>query len=412
MDFIDSMVAKRFGDLSFFSTSSRLYKFEKIKKMTNDTKLKNPEIQLIDMGVGEPDKIADESIVDILNIEARKAENRFYADNGILEFQESACRYMKNVYNIESLTTENIMHGIGSKSILAMLPIGFINPGEICLMTTPGYPILGTYSKFMGGDVYNLPLCEESNFFPDLESIPKYILKKAKLLYINYPNNPTGQIATKEFYEYVVNFAHKYHIFIISDMAYGTLLYDGCKPLSIFSVEGSMDVCVEIHSLSKSFNMTGWRLAFLVGSKKAIKLYSTIKGHTDSGQFRAIQKAGAYALDNYNLTDINCERYSRRLDLLNNVLSEIGFKSSKPKAGFYIYVPIPIGIKNGPRFKNAEDATLYILSKSLISTVPWDDCGAYLRFSVTYDADTLDDEILLMDELKKRLSELDLEFDN
>lgn len=410
MDIIDSMVAKRFGDLSFFSTTSRLYKFEKIKSMINETKKNNPDIELIDMGVGEPDKIADEGIIDVLNIEARKYENRFYADNGILEFQEAACRYMNNVYGINNLTSENIMHGIGSKSILAMLPIGFINPGDVCLMTVPGYPILGTYTKFMGGEIYKLPLCEEYDFYPDLDNIPIYILKKAKLLYINYPNNPTGQVATKDFYEKVVAFAKKYHIFVISDMAYGTLLYDGEKPLSIFSVDGSMDICVELHSLSKSFNMTGWRMAFLVGSKKAIKLYATIKGHTDSGQFRAIQKAGAYALDNYHISNINCERYNRRLDMLANVLREVGFNAYKPKAGFYLYVPIPKGVKGGVRFEDAEQANLYILSKVLISTVPWDDCGSYLRFSATYDADTIEDEYALMEEIKNRLVSLDLEF--
>ncbi|RDY23512.1 LL-diaminopimelate aminotransferase [Romboutsia maritimum] len=410
MDSIDSIVANRFGNLSFFSTSSRLYKFEKIKNITTRVKLKHPNINLIDMGVGEPDKMADESIINILNLEARKPENRFYADNGILEFQEAACKYMKNIYNIDWLTTENIIHGIGSKSILSMIPLGFINPGDICLMTVPGYPILGTYTKFLGGEVYNLPLCEENGFFPDLENIPKDILKKSKLLYINYPNNPTGQVATKEFYEYVVNFGKKNNIFIISDLAYGTLTYDGYKPLSIFNIDGSIDICMEIHSLSKSFNMTGWRLAFVVGSKKAIKLYSTIKGHTDSGQFRAIQKAGAYALDNYYLTDINRERYSRRFNLLVEVLEEVGFKAKKPKAGFYCYVPIPKGVKKGIRFNSAEEASLYILSNSLISTVPWDDCGAFLRFSVTYDADNIEDELIVMNELKLRLISLNLEF--
>ena len=299
MDFIDNMISKRLGDLSFFNTTTRLYKFEKLKKMTKEAQLKNPQTKLINMGVGEPDRIANSKVIDILCKESYKNENRFYADNGILEFQEAACRFMKNVYGINNLTCENIMHGIGSKSILAMLPIGFINPGDICLMTVPGYPIMGTYSKFLGGEVYNLPLCKENNFFPDLENVPKYILKRAKLLYINYPNNPTGQIATKEYYEYLVDFCKKHEIFIISDMAYGTLTYDNYKPLSILSIPGAMDVALEIHSLSKSFNMTGFRMAFVVGSTKVIKLYSTIKGHTDSGQFIPIQKAAAFALDNY-----------------------------------------------------------------------------------------------------------------
>lgn len=410
MDFIDSMISERLGDLSFFNTSTRLYKFEKIKKMTNDAIINNPDMKLINLGVGEPDKIADSSIVDVLCREARKNENRFYADNGILEFQEAACRFMKNVYHIDNLTCENVMHGIGSKSILAMIPIGFINPGDVCLMTVPGYPIMGTYSKFLGGEVYSLPICKENNFFPNLESIPSDILKRAKLLYINYPNNPTGQIATKEYYEYLVDFCRKNKIFIISDMAYGSLTYDNYKPLSILSIDGAMDLCLEIHSLSKSFNMTGFRMAFVVGSHKTIKLYSTIKGHTDSGQFIPIQKAASFALDNYEkYIEENIIRYSRRFDLLVDVLRKVGFDVEKPKGGFYLYVPIPKGAGD-IIFYNAEDAFSYILNNAMISTVPWDDCGSYLRFSVTYEASSELDEVNLMAEIYNRLASLDLRF--
>ena len=410
MEFFDNLISSRLGGNSFFLGSKKLYKFEKIKKLTKEITLSNPDIPLIDMGVGEPDQMADLSIIEILNNESRKKENRFYADNGIEEFQISACNYLKNVYNLNNLTKDNIMHGIGSKSILAMLPFCFINPGDICLMPKPAYPTLGTYTNFLGGDIYYLPLCEEDNFYPDLKNIPKDILKRSKLLYINYPNNPTGQVATVEFYEYVVKFAKENNILIISDAAYGHLTYDGYKPLSILSIEGAMDVCVEIHSLSKSFNMTSWRLAFIVGCEKAIKVYATVKSHADSGQFRAIQLAGSYALDNYTLVDENRIRYSRRLNLMVDTLNEIGFKAKKPKGGFYVYVSIPKGIKNGIRFENAEDTSLYILSKVLISTVPWDDCGSFLRFSVTYDANTLDAEIYIMEEIKNRLMKLNLEF--
>lgn len=410
MDFIDNKVSDRLGGPSFFESSDKLYKFEKIKKITTEVKSKFPDINLIDMGVGEPDKMADNSIVDILCIEAGKSENRFYSDNGIIEFQEAACRYLDNVYNLKGITPENIVHGIGSKPVLAMIPLCFMNPGDICLMPAPAYQVLGTYSKFLGGEIYKLPLCPENNFYPDLDDIPENINKRAKLLYLNYPNNPTGQIATKEFYEYAVEFAKKNDIIIVSDLAYGSLTYGDCKPISILSIEGALDVCIEIHSLSKSFNMTGWRLAFVVGSKKAMQIYCAIKGHTDSGQFRAIQKAGAYALDNYDLIDLNKERYSRRFDLLVNVLKQVGFDAKKPDAGFYSYVNIPKGVKDGVKFTNAEEASLYILSHALVSTIPWDDCGSFLRFSVTYDADSLLDEINVMNELKSRLLSLNLEF--
>ncbi|MGL5328447.1 MAG: LL-diaminopimelate aminotransferase [Peptostreptococcaceae bacterium] len=410
MKFWDNLVSDRLGGSSFFHESKELYKFEKIKKLTKQVTAKYPNIKLIDLGVGEPDQMANESVIDVLNLEARKKENRFYADNGIEEFQQAAFRYLKNVYHINNITKDNIMHGIGSKSILSMIPLMVINPGDICLMTKPAYPTLGTYTKFLGGDIYNLPLCEEDDFYPDLDNIPEDILKRAKLLYLNYPNNPTGQVATVDFYKSVVEFAKKNNILVICDNAYGHLTYDGYEPLSILSIEGAIDVCIEIHSLSKSFNMTGWRLAFIVGNPNAIKLYSTIKSHADSGQFRAIQFAGAYALDNYTLADLNCERYSRRLDLMVDTLKDIGFSAKKPKGGFYIYVSIPKGIKNGIEFRSAEEVSLYILENSLISTVPWDDCGPYLRFSVTYDANTLDEEIYIMNEIKSRLTKLNFYF--
>ena len=410
MGFLDNLIANSLGGSSFFNAPKKLYKFEKIKQLTHETIKKNPNIKLIDMGVGEPDKMADELICDVLNNECRKPENRYYADNGIEEFQEAACRYLNSVYGIDNLTTSNVMHGIGSKSILAMIPICFINPGDICIMPSPTYPTLGTYTKLLGGEIYNLPLCKENNFYMDLNSIPNDVLKKAKMIYVNYPNNPTGQVATYEFYKDIVDFAKKNNILVVSDLAYGHLTYDEYKPLSILSVDGALDVCVEIHSMSKSFNMTGWRLAFVVGSEKFIKLFSSVKSHTDSGQFRAIQKAGVFALDNYHLVDINRERYSRRLNLLTETLKEIGFEAKKPKAGFYIYVPIPKGVKDGIKFKTAEDATLYLLSNALISTVPWDDCGSFLRFSATYNADTIEEEINIMNDLKNRLLSLNLEF--
>ena len=410
MDFWDNLIADSLGGSSFFTSPKKLYKFEKIKQLTNEVTKKNPNIKLIDMGVGEPDKSADNLICDVLNEECRKSENRYYSDNGIKEFQEAACRYLNNVYGIDNISISNVMHGIGSKSILAMIPVCFINPGDICIMPSPNYPTLGTYTKILGGEIYNIELSKENNFYLDLKNIPDDILKRAKMIYINYPNNPTGQVATYEFYKEVVDFAKKNNILVVSDLAYGHLTYDDYKPLSILSIEGALDVCIEIHSMSKSFNMTGWRLAFVVGSEKFINLFSVVKSNTDSGQFRAIQKAGVFALDNYHLVDINRERYSRRLDLLTKTLKEIGFDAVKPKAGFYIYVPIPKGVKDGIRFESAEDATLYLLGKALISTVPWDDCGSYLRFSVTYEADTIEDEVNIMNELKNRLLSLNLEF--
>lgn len=409
MSYLNYLIADRLGGLNF-GKGTDIYKFEKIKRAKAEARIKNPKINLIDLGVGEPDSGACKEIVKILYEEASKKENRFYADNGILEFQEATCNYMKNVYNVEGLDPKkNIVHGIGSKPILAMLPICIINPGDYVLMTTPGYPILGTYTEYLGGKVYKLELKKENNYLPDLSKVPKDILEKTKILYINYPNNPTGQVATKEFFEEVVTFAKKNKILVVHDAAYAAITFDGYKPLSFLSVDGAMDVAVEIHSLSKAFNMTGWRLAFIAGNEKIVKAYATVKDNTDSGQFRAIQKAGVYALNHTNITREICKKYSRRFDLLTEALRDVGFEVEKPKGTFYLYVKCPIGAGK-VRFKNAEEVSEYFIKNALISTVPWDDVGSYLRFSVTFEANA-EEEVKIINELKDRLKALNLIFD-
>ena len=287
---MDILVAERLGGTQF-GKSTEIYKFEKIKRAKAEAKKKYPHIPLIDMGVGEPDCPADSQIVQVLAQEAGKPENRWYADNGIPEFLEAAAQYLKQMYQVEGLNpAEHLLHGIGSKPILALLPLCLINPGDITLTTIPGYPVIGTYTKYLGGEVYPLPLREENDFLPDLTAIPQEILKRAKLMYVNYPNNPTGQVATKAFFQDLIEFALQHNVIIIQDAAYSALTYDGYQPLSFLSVEGAKEVGLEIHSLSKAFNMTGWRLAFLAGNAKIVKAYSVVKDNTDSGQFRAIQK--------------------------------------------------------------------------------------------------------------------------
>jgi LL-diaminopimelate aminotransferase len=341
--------------------------------------------------------------------EAGKAENRWYADNGIPEFQETAVRYLERVYRVRNIDPETqILHGIGSKPILALLPICLINPGDIALTTTPGYPVAGTYTKYLGGVVYNLPLQARNGFFPDFHSIPPEVLRHAKLLYINYPNNPTGQVATKAFFEEVVEFALQHNIAVIQDAAYAALTYDGYEPLSFLSVDGAQEVGVEIHSLSKAFNMTGWRMAFVAGNQKLIKAYGTVKDNTDSGQFRAIQKAGVYALNHPEITEPIREKYSRRLDLLVKVLQESGFDARKPKGTFYCYVKCPRGTASGIQFDTAADFSEYLLKEALISTVPWDDAGPYIRFSVTFEAQTPAEEERIMAEIQRRIAQLQL----
>ena len=410
MNFFDDKIADRLGGQNF-GNSTAIYKFELIKRAKAAAKKEHPDIPLIDMGVGEPDWPADPIVVQTLAQEAGRPENRWYADNGIQEFQEAAANYLHRVYGITGLNpTEHIVHGIGSKPMLAILPICFINSGDILLTTIPGYPVSATYTKYLGGEVYTLPLLESNSFLPDLDSIPHSILKKSKALYLNYPNNPTGATATTEFFKRVVDFAYRNGIAVIHDAPYSALTYDGYTPLSFLSVDGAMDVGVEVHSLSKAFNMTGWRIGFVCGNPKAIRAYATVKDNTDSGQFRAIQKAGITALSNLHITERTVEKYSRRFDLLVQALVESGFDAKKPKGSFYCYVKAPKGTELGDSFASAAEFSDYLIRKALVSTVPWDDAGAYIRFSVTFEADSLEKEIEVLEELKKRLKKIRLIF--
>lgn len=409
-NFFDDKISERLGGASF-GKSTAIYKFEIIKRAKAAAKKAHPGLDLIDMGVGEPDWPADELVVNVLSEEAGKPENRWYADNGIPEFQEAAAGYLEKVYGLSGLIpAEHIIHGIGSKPVLALLPICFINPGDILLTTVPGYPVTATYTKYLGGEVFNLPLLESNSFLPDLNLVPQPVLKKAKLLYLNYPNNPTGAVATPEFFKQVVDFAKRNNIIVIHDSAYGALTYDGYKPLSFLSVEGAMDVGLEVHSLSKAFNMTGWRIGFVCGNSKAVKAYASVKDNTDSGQFRAIQKAAIQGLNHTEITDRTVIKYSRRFNLLVDALKELGFDARKPKGAFYCYVKAPTGTENGKFFNSASEFSEFLIHESLISTVPWDDAGKFIRFSVTFEADTKQKEVEVINEMKERIKGLKLKF--
>lgn len=410
MSYIQKLFADRIGGNNF-GKDTTLYKFEKIKRAKKLAKEKYPDLEIIDMGVGEPDSMAEDFIIEELNKQAKNWENRGYADNGIDVFQKAAATYLKNVFNVNNIDPYNeINHSIGAKPALAMIAQAFINPGDITLTTIPGYPIISTMTKWLGGEVFNLPLKEENNFLPDLDNIPKNILKQAKLLYINYPNNPTGAVANEEFYKKVIKFARENNIVVVQDAAYAGLTFDQEKPLSFLSIEGAKDVGIEIHSLSKSFNMTGWRLGFVAGNSLIVKAFASVKDNNDSGQFKAIQYAGACALNHYEITEKTSNKYSRRHDILVETLKKLGFNVKKPKATFYLYVKIPKRIKNGEIFNTAEDFSQYLIKEKLISTVPWDDEGNFIRLSVTFVAKDEDDEKRVIEEIYSRLKDVEFEF--
>ncbi|MCK5835499.1 MAG: LL-diaminopimelate aminotransferase [Lentisphaeria bacterium] len=401
--YIQGLFASRIGGEQF-GKDTAIYKFEKIKRAKKAAMEANPDIALIDMGVGEPDDKAFPEVVAALAEEANKLENRFYSDNGIGEFNEAVTRYMKSLYKVEVDPATEVCHSIGSKSALAILPSCFINPGDITIMTIPGYPVLGTWTKFFGGEVVNLPLTKENSFFPDLDSLTADQKKRAKLLYLNYPNNPTGAVATEEQFAKAIKFAKENDIIIVSDAAYASLNFKGA-PLSILAVDGGKDVAIELHSMSKGFNMTGWRLGWACGNPLAMKAFMNNKDNCDSGQFMAIQKASVKALDNQaEITPKISAKYERRLNFLAEALQELGFDAKTPEGSFYLYVEIPKGTESGQTFESGEAFSQWMIKEKMISTVPWDDAGAYVRFSATFSAPTIAEETAVLTEVKNRLA--------
>jgi LL-diaminopimelate aminotransferase len=395
-----------------FGKETEIYKFEKIKRAKRAARDKHPEIELLDLGVGEPDEMAPAEIVDRLAEEARKPENRGYSDNGGPRLKEAAARYLKRVCGVLADPETEICHSIGSKAALSILPACFINPGDVVLMTVPGYPVFGTHAQYYGGQVFPLPLLEKNSFLPDLESVPADVLRRTKALVLNYPNNPTGATATPAFFEKVVAFAHLHRIVVIHDFAYAGLVFTG-SPLSFLSAPGAKEVGLELHSASKNFNMTGWRCGFVVGDSRLIRAYASVKDHTDSGQFLAIQHAFAYGLDHPEITQGMAQKYSRRMDLLVEALRRLGCPARKPDASFFLYTPAPrrASTPQGPvLFPTAEKAAEWLITERQISTVPWDEAGAYLRWSVTFRAQGEEEERRVVAELEKRLSDTRLQW--
>ncbi len=402
--YFQSRFADRIGGPNY-GKGTEIYKFEKIKRAKRKALADHPERMLIDFGIGENDEMAPESVRKVLAAEANKPENRGYADNGITAYKEAAARFMQREFGVTIDPVKEVNHCIGTKTALAMLPAAFINPGDVTLMTVPGYPVAGTHTKYYGGDVHRLPLLAKNNFFPDLETIPADVLARAKMLVICYPNSPTGKTATVDFYKRVIDFALKNKLVVVQDAAHIMLSYDA-KPLSFLQVPGAKEVGVEVHSMSKGFHMIGWRMGFVAGHEKIVQAFADVKDNSDSGQFMAVQKAAAAALDDASIPNIVREKYRRRLKKLVDVLTRCGFECSMPGGTYFLYSPAPKGLADGTKFETGEAASQYLITQHSIVTVPWDDAGPHLRFSVTYEAADEAAEDALMRTTEERLKQI------
>jgi LL-diaminopimelate aminotransferase len=402
--YFQQMFADRLGGANF-GKGTEIYKFEKIKRAKRQALADHPGRKLLDFGIGENDSMAPERVRQVMAEEIHKPENRGYADNGVAEFKEAAARFMQREFGVELDPATEVNHAIGSKPVYAMLPAVFINPGDITLMTVPGYPVAGTHTAYYGGVVHKLPLLVQNEFFPDLDGISPDVLAKAKLLVINYPNSPTGKTATTDFYKRVIDFAQAHQIIVVQDAAHAMLSFDQ-EPTSFLSVPGAKDVGVEVHSMSKGFDMIGWRMGWVCGHPRIIQAFADVKDNSDSGQFIATQKAAAAALDDPSIPKATRVKYRRRMEKLVKVLSGCGFDCKMPGGTYFLYTPAPKGLADGTTFENAESASQYLIREQSICTVPWDDAGAFLRFSVTYVAADDQAEDALMEETALRLKEL------
>jgi LL-diaminopimelate aminotransferase len=406
--YFQTKFADRIGGPNY-GKGTEIYKFEKIKRAKRQALADFPDRSLIDFGIGENDAMAPANVRQKMSAEINQLENRGYADNGIAEFKEAVARFMKREFNVALDSMTEINHCIGSKTALAMIPACFINSGDVTLMTVPGYPVAGTHTRYYGGSVHRLPLLAQNDFLPDLQSIPADIVARTKLLVLCYPNSPTGKVANVDFYKRVIDFALQHQIVVVQDAAHLNLTYE-VEPLSFLSVPGAREVGVEVHSLSKGFDMIGWRIGWVCGHAKIVQAFADVKDNSDSGQFMAIQKAAAFALDDASIPKATRAKYKRRLEKLVATLKRCGFDCKMPGGSYFLYTKAPIGRKNGDKFSTAEEASQFLIRQLSMVTVPWDDAGAFLRFSVTYPAATEADEDALMQLAESRLKDSQLIF--
>lgn len=321
------------------------YLFVELDRLKNE-KI-NQGVDVIDLGIGDPDIPTPSEIVEVAKRALEKKEYHRYPSNlGSLFFRKAVADYMKKRFGVIFDPEKEILALIGSKEGIAHFPIGFVNPGDVVLCPDPAYPVYYLGTIFADGIPYYMPLTWENEFLPDLGKIPQEILEKAKIIWLNYPNNPTGAVAKKDFFKEVIKFAKKYNIIVAHDAAYIEMYYEE-PPISIFEIDGAKDVAIEFHSLSKTFCMTGWRIGFAVGNSFLVSTLAKVKSNIDSGVFTAIQEAGAYALNNLeNIVPSLIKVFKKRRDLVSLELEKLGYQFIKPSATFYLWVKTPKGFSS------------------------------------------------------------------
>jgi len=381
------------------------YRFTNLMKIKQEVK-NNCERALLDFGIGEQRCGAPKKVIKIINKENKKAINHIYSDNGIEEFKEEVSKYYLKEYGVYFDPKKEINHCMGIKSSLCILPLCLCNPGDYILVTRPGYIVLENMAKWLGAKIYYLDLNENNNFLFSLSNVDEKVLKKAKILYMNYPNNPTGQIANKEFYQEVVEFAKKYNFVVVNDAAYIDLTFDEKDKLSFMQIDGAKDVGVEVFSFSKGYNMTGFRIGYILGNEKIIEAFKLVKDNMDSGQFIPIQKGAIQALKEKEFIKLNCQKIKKRHLKFYEICQKLNLATSVPKATFYQFIKSPKKVKyfdSEYEFNNSNDFSLFLLKEFQIMCIPYQE--NYLRFSMTFDAKNETEENNVLKEFYLRLKD-------
>ncbi len=367
------------------------YLFARIDQMKQEAQKAGMDI--ISLGVGDPDLPTPDHIIEELTVSSRRPANHQYPSyKGMESFRKSCADWYGRRFGVNLDPGSEVLSLIGSKEGIAHISLAFVNPGDYTLVPDPAYPVyeIGTY--FADGQVHFMPLLAERDFLPNFSDIPTDVARKAKLMFINYPNNPTAACAEMGFYDEVVEFARAHDIIVCSDIAYSEMAFDGYKPISFLNAEGAKDVGVEFHSLSKTYNMTGWRIGFAAGNAEVLSGLGSIKTNVDSGAFQAVQEAGIRAMeaDQACVADM-CKIYRGRRDVVLEGLKKLGLQANMPKATFYVWVKCPEGY-------TSSEFTAHLLKECGVVTTPGNGFGesgeGYVRMALTVSEDRLREAIV------------------
>ena len=369
------------------------YLFARIDAMKAEKARSGADI--IDLGVGDPDLPTPPHVVEALCAAARDPANHHYPSYaGMPAFREAAATWYRRRFGVELDPATEVLALMGSKDGIAHVPEAFVNPGDVVLAPSPGYPVYRTSTLFAEGVLHDLPLAAENGFLPDLDAIPADVARRAKLLFVNYPNNPTAAVAPPSFYDEVVAFAREHEVVVVSDNAYSEIAYDGYRAPSFLETDGAMEVGVEMHSLSKTYNMTGWRIGMAVGNPEILAGLGRVKTNVDSGVFDAVQHAGIAALSgSQECVADACRVYQERRDVLVRGLRSLGYDVAAPKATFYAWLPVEDSMAFAAR----------LLDEAAIVATPGVGFGehgeGYVRFALTRPVDRIEEALARMEAL-------------